>query len=232
MARHPTSSRRPKKDAASEQEDAFLAKVYGASTWAEQNSQMLILLGVVLAVLVGGAFYYVNYRANLTEQAILQLEQIQQGVMVGDQEAAKTQLRTYIGRFDGTPHANEARLLLASLHLEGNAPDEALGVLEDSDLGLGHPLGVQVAILEGKAMEAAGRLDEAEEIYLDVADRAELGFQVVGALADAARVREHSDDVEGAAELYERILEELDETDPQRGYYQMKAAEARVRAEG
>ena len=72
------------------------------------------------------------------------------------------------------------------------------------------------------AYEEAASWDQAEFVYLRVADEAELSFQVREALTDAARIRMARGDRAGAIELYDRILDDLEETDPSRGLYEMR----------
>ena len=231
--RHPTSARRPGKGKrGDEPDDVFVATVYEASTWAEKNRVALIVIAVVVVAAGFGLYSWLDYRERLNEQALVQLEQVQQTVSIGDTEQAKSELDQYLSRFESTPHAGEARLLLADLHLRSGEPQRAIEVLEASSLSLRDPLGVQVRTLLAKAHEAAGEYDAAVEIYLDVADAAELAFQRNEALADAARLRERQGQWAGAAELYEEILDGLEETDEDAGLYRMRLAEARAAAEG
>lgn len=229
--RHP-SSRRGGESKGHEPDDVFIARLVEFTTWAKANSQTLVLFGVVLAVIVGGVLYYVNFQRTLENQAVMQLEQLQQTVNAGEPAAARAELSQFLERFGGTPAAGEARLMLAELHIRDGRYDEAIQVLEASGIALGEPLGIQMETLRAKALEAAGRMEEAERTYLRVADAAELDFQRVGALADAARVRTAQEDHSGAAELYQRILDSLEETDPDRGLYEMRLAEARAAASG
>jgi len=74
---HRQNRKRPGKQT-SEAEDAFVAGVFQASTWAKQNTQTLVLMGIVLAVVLGGVVYWVDFQADRTQQAVVQLEQIQQ----------------------------------------------------------------------------------------------------------------------------------------------------------
>jgi len=93
------------------------------------------------------------------------------------------------------------------------------------------PLGLQVAVLLAKAHEERGRLEEAERLLLRVADRADLDFQVRDALDGAARLRVLEGNFIGAVELYQRILETIDEDAPERGIYEMRVGEFRLKAE-
>jgi predicted negative regulator of RcsB-dependent stress response len=229
--RHPSSKRRPDPRRGDEAEDVFVAKVFEASRWADKN-RVTLIAAIVLVVVGGfGIKSWMDYRERLHEQAVLQLEEIQQSIALGDPETAKAELSQYLSRFGSTPYAGEARLLLAELYLESDQAPQAVETLEASDIPPAEPMGVQIETLKAKAYEAAGRLDEAEGTFLRVADRAELQFQAVEALADAARIREAKGDWAGAIEIYERILEDLEESDADAGLYELRLAEARTAAE-
>ena len=209
-------------------EDAFVARVFELSTWAQKNSQMLILGGIVLALLVGGAIYYSSYRRDQDRQATTALESVQQVVAFGLPEEAEIRLNEFLQRFGDTRYATEAQLLLAQLHLRQARPDQAITVLQEADDS--GPLAVQRRLLLARAYEAAARLDDAEREYLAVADAAEMDFQQREALADAARIRSLQGNYSGAVEIYRRILEELDETHPDRGLFEMRLSEAEYAA--
>lgn len=229
--RHPTSSRRPNQKRRDEEaEDAFVATVYEASTWAQRNRLTVGVLIVVAVVAIVGLYSYMDYRTRLNEQAVVQLEQIQQTVSMGDGEQARADLSQFLSRFGGTPHAGEARLLLGEQYLRSDQPMEAVRVLDEAGISLRHPMGVQIETLKARAFEAAGDFGTAEEVYLEVANAAEMDFQRTGALGAAARLRETRGDWAGAAELYERILEGLERGDPQRGRFEMLLAEVEARA--
>lgn len=229
--RHPGSRRRPhQRD--DEAEDVFVAKVFELSTWARKNSQVLILFGVALGLVIAGVLYYVSYRSRLQAMAVQELESIQQSLSAGEQTDAKARLSQYIQRFSSTPHAAEARLVLAQLDLQDGQAGEAVQVLEASDVPVTDPLGPQVAVLLARAYEAQGQPQQAEELYLRVADRARLEFQKIDALQDAARIRMEQGNPQGAAELYQRVLDQLEPNDPDRGRTEMRLAEAKTAAEG
>lgn len=229
--RHPSSRRRPegkKKEA----EDVFVEKILEAADWAKSNTQTLILGLIVIAVVVAGVVYYTGYRTSLEDQAIAQLEQVQQAANFGEREAARTQLEQYVQRFEGTIYALEARLLLGQVLLEQDAAAAAIEALAPAVRAMDdEPIGIQAAFLMAAAYEEEGRLEEAERLYLRIADTAELGFQIREALADAARLRTDAGDYAGAADLYADALATLDEESPERRSWEMRVAEATARAE-
>lgn len=223
---HPSSRRTPK--APHEQDDAFVAGVIDFSEWARTHRQALTLIGVAAALLVAGGIYYVNFQRSLTIQAVNRLEEIHRTIAISAVEDAKAQLSTFLDSFQGTDQAREAVILLARLHLESGDAPVGISVLERADLGFRDPIGIQANSLLARAYEDQGRWPEAEDSYLEVADRAQFDFQVRAALDNAARTRRRQQDHLGAAELYERILETFEENDPGRDLYVLRLAEVRA----
>ena len=210
-----------------EEEDTFLAKILEITTWAKSNTEALVLSGVILALFVAGGFYYWNFTQDRDQSALTQLEVIHNTINLDAKEDAKALLRTFLDQFGASPHAREGVLLLARMNLETNAAPVAVSILEDEGLSLRTPLGLQAGFLLARAYEETGRWSDAEDTYLQIADRAPLEFQVREALDNAARTRMRQRDPAGAAELYERILETFEENDPGRGVFEMRLAEAR-----
>lgn len=219
-------------------DDAFLARLLALSKWAENNVQVMVVAGLVLALAVGAGIYYYNYQQGLRVQAAQELQQIQQTVGAGDTQAARSELSTFLDRYGDTPYGTEARILLAELHLRDDQPQEAIPVIEPATESLSEPLSLQAAFLLGTAYEQADRSSDAEELYLRIADAAELDFQAREALADAARIRAREGRYSDAAALYQRILDETYDSSPEgqasaadRREFQLRLAEMRAAAE-
>jgi predicted negative regulator of RcsB-dependent stress response len=225
--RHP-GARRTTRDSTHEADDVFIAKVLHVGKWAEAHQQLLTVLLVVVAIFVAGVLYYRNYRASLNVQAAQQLEVVYQTVSIQDTEGAINELTTFLERFSGTAYEGEARLLLGDLYLRAGRSEQAQAVLEPLGASPRGPVELQGASLLAAAYEQEGRAQEAEELYLAIADRSDLDFQVRNALAAAARIRGNRGDAEGAIQLYEQALEGLAEEAPERGLYEMRIAEIRA----
>ncbi len=229
MAKKPPSpSRKPGQS--HEPDDAFLARVLELSTWARERTQLLVAAGVAVLLLALGVVYYVNLQITQTREAEQELERLQQVVAMAEPEEGKQELRNYLTRFGDTRFAHEARLTLAELHLHEGETEEAIDVLEPSRGALRDPVGIQAVFLLGTALEEAGRWNDAEVLYLDLADQVELRFQRKDALEGAARSRVEQEDALGAAELYRQILAELEQDDPRRARYEMRVAELEATA--
>jgi tetratricopeptide (TPR) repeat protein len=222
---HPSARRKPQ--SAHEQDDAFVAGVIDFSEWGRQHRQMFTLLVIAAGILVAGGLYYLNFQRSLRIQAVNQLEQIHQTINLSAFEDAKAQLSSFLDSFDGTDQAREAVIILGRLHLEAGDAPVAISVLERADLGFRDAVGIQANSLLARAYENQGRWPEAEDTFLEVADRSEFDFEIRGALESAARVRRRQRDFGGAAELYERIIETYEQNDPARGMYELRLAEVR-----
>lgn len=210
-----------------EAEDAFIARVLDVSNWAQGNQQLLTVVGVVAAILVAGGFYFVSYRSQLNTEAAQRLEAIHQSISIADTEGAKIDLATFLSNFGGTVFEGEARMVLGELYLRSDDPQQALAVLEPIGSSPSTPVEFQAATLLASAYEQEERWADAEEVYLRIADRSDLSFQVRDAWAAAARIRAAQGDGAGAIELYEAALEALEENAAERGEFEMRIEEIR-----
>jgi len=224
--RHP-GSRRVHQERSNEPDDVFIARVLYLGKWAEAHQQALIVLGVVLAIVVYGLYAYGNSRERMQVQAGQQLEAVHQSISISDTEGAKDDLVVFLQNFSGTAYAAEARLLLGQLYLESGDSQQALAVLDALGSRPNEPIEFQAAALLGAAYEQEERWSEAEEVYLAIADRSDLDFQVRNALTAAARNRGGQGDASGAIELYERVLADLEVNAVDRGVYLMRIEELR-----
>lgn len=218
-------SRPPKPESPLDKEDAFVATTLEVSQWAQRN-RPVVTLGVVVLVLGIAAFvYYGRYSDTLHSNAANQLEQLQMRMAAGDPAELKADLGLYLERFSGTPFADEARLALAHVNAGVGEFEAAAEVLRPLAGDVEEPLGAQAAAMLAAISEDIGDLQVAEELYERLAGRARLGFQVREALSNAARLRREQGDAAGALALYDRLLGEMDEEDPDRGVVEMRRGE-------
>ena len=220
-------SKRRTSQSSHDADDSFVVGVLEVTNWARANQQLMTVGGVLLAILIAGAFYYMNFRSQMNERAAESLETIYQSISINDTEGAKIDLATFLDQFGSTAYEGEARLVLGELYLESGDPQQALAVLEPIGQRPGSPVALQSATLLAQAYEQEGRWEEAEDTYLSIADRSDLDFQVRDALVAAARIRSAQGDGEGAIELYEEVLEDLEENAPNRGQFEMRIEEIR-----
>jgi predicted negative regulator of RcsB-dependent stress response len=228
MPKHPTSARVPRPDP--EPDDKFIFAVERTAIWARENSRQLIIGGIVLAVLVLAAVYYLDSRRRVEAEAATRLAEVQQTVMTGNIPLATRDLQAYLATFGDTRAAREARILLADLLLAQDRPGEAIDALGRLPRNVDEPLGLAAAQILAAAYEAQGQYDDSIQTYERIARNARFDFQRREALADAGRVALDTGRPDLAADFYDRLVDTFEEGDPGRGYYEMWRAEARARA--
>lgn len=206
-------------------DDAFSARVLEFVAWTRRNSQVAIIGGIAIVLLIGGTIYYLNQRSQQFGEAATQLEMVQQVAMTSPVPEAVSELESYLVRFGGTPYGIEARLLLAELHLDDENPEAAIEALLETAPSYGNSLELQATSLLAAAYEEAERWDDAEQIYLELMERGEFTFQRREAGEGLARVLLAQGDSAAAAEAF-RDLIALEEPDsPLRTYFEMRLAE-------
>jgi tetratricopeptide (TPR) repeat protein len=139
-------------------------------------------------------------------------------------------IQTYLGRYDGTPAAAEARLLLAEVAIRAGQSQDAIAAVQPLADDLSDPLGTPAAFLLGAAQEAAQQHERAVDVYLRIAGSSPFAYQTQRALDHAARVRLEQDNPTAAVELYDRLLANIAFDSPDRQIYEMRRAEAQARA--
>jgi predicted negative regulator of RcsB-dependent stress response len=230
MAKHPTSSRVRREEQAPD--DAFVSFIQRSIIWAKENSRVLITAGVVVVALAAGLTWFLTQQQRTERMAASEFARVQQSVVSGNTQLAIRDLETYLATYGSTETADQARIILADLLIGQDRADEAVDVLGSLPDDVQAPFGLAAARIEAAALEALGQVDQAVDAYLRVADNARFDYQQREALADAARVRLQNGDAENAADLYQRIVDSLedDAAATGRGYYEMWLAEAQAQA--
>jgi predicted negative regulator of RcsB-dependent stress response len=226
MARRHSIAQR-QRVATGDDENTFLERTIELGGWAQQNRQALTIGAIVAGLAVVAAIYYWNFRKTQGDQAAIQLEQVEAAVAVGDSATSKRELASYIEKFGSTPYADEARVILGQMYLTANQADDAVKALQPAS-DPSEPLGRQAAVLLAKSYEQQGKADDAEKLLLSVADKSNLDFEKRDALEEAARIRQHRGNLAGAAELYQKILDGMKETEPGRSVYEMRLEEIKA----
>ena len=224
MTRHPTARRVHRQDSAPD--DVFVARVLETSAWAKQNSRMLIIGGIVAAVVIVGLLYFVTSRRANEAQAATQLTQVRAVAMSGNHPLAIRELEQFLGRFDGTAAADEARLMLAQSYLQTGQAQQARETVAPLARNLDSGLGINAALLLAATYEAAQEPHRAEEVFLNIAEEARFLFQRQDALDNAARIRLQRGEPAGAVELYRRLLEMTPQSNTERPIFELRLGEA------
>ena len=228
MARHPTAHRVHREQVAPD--DVFLEGALKTSAFVQENRRLLISAVITVVVLGMLLFVWRNNTRRLSELAATEVLTVRQTAQSGNPALTIRDSEAFLDRFESTPSAVEAKLLLGQAYLESNQAQPAIDAVSDLAGDLSTPSGVSAAMLTAAAHESAARFDEAERILLRVADRAEFVYQKTAALDNAARIRLERGQPAGAAELYDRILTLLPADSQDRPIFEMRRAEARAAA--
>jgi predicted negative regulator of RcsB-dependent stress response len=230
MAAQPAASRK-KPTAQAGSDDLFAARAIEFTDWARANIRLIVGVVVALALIVGGLIYYRMYRAAREERAAVEFANVEQTAASGNMALATRDLAAYVRRYEGTSYGDEAALALAQLYLGQDSAAKAVEVLRGATERIDDSVvGPQAALLLAAAQQAAGQDTAAVQTYLAVADEAEMEMYQVQGLQNAAILRSDRGDFAGAAELYRRLVDMLDEGSVDRQLYEMRLAEAEARA--
>lgn len=196
-----------------EDADAFLAAVLRAIEWIQENTRTVVIGAVVVVAAVAAVVYYQNYREDVRQQAASQLQQLQtrlQGRTSPDSLARTVQ--GFIDRFGDTRYGDEARLLMARIHLTNESWKQAVSVLEPvvSSYPANVPMGYAARKLQAAGQEAAGNTEQALRLYADLARNAQFPFQRNEAAADRARLLAETGRLSEAETIYARLASEAD----------------------
>lgn len=220
---------RPRRPHQSEPDDVVLARALHFAEWVKRNTVLVVSVAAVLVVLVGGFVWYRMDQSRRMEEAAIAFLPVEQAVMSGEEATSVMELQSFIQRHGDTPYGDEARVLLAQVHLRGGRSAEAIETAQPVAARLGtSPVGAQAALLVGAAQEAAGQTDAAIESYLSVGREAELRFRRSEGLEGAALLMESSGDLARAADTYRELIE-LNENEAVESVYQMRLAEIEAR---
>lgn len=232
MASPSVASSRTRTTTSVTDDDVVMVRALQLSTWARRNARVVMGIAAVALLAVAAYLFYGYQKRQSEERASIAFARVEQTALSGNATLAQRDLQDFVRRFDGTIQADQARLLLAKVHLDAGKAREAVTVLEAVDQGPGTPVGAQAAMLLGAAQNQAGNRQAAIQSYLAVADAAELDYEKESALSEAAILRQEGGDFAGAAELYRRLRDMVEEDSFERTLYEMRLAEVEGRALG
>jgi len=211
-------------------DDAAALRAAELAQWARRNAKVVLTVAGIVAVLAIGYVYYRMDRARRADAAAEKYLALSQNPTVAT-AAGAAQVEQFIKSYDGSVQADEARMLLAEIRMNSGQPKEAVKALLPLADGDG-PLASQGAMMLGSAQAQAGDRAAAIRAYEKAAEAAELPFQRVEALGQAALMHEQNGDFKGAAAIYTRLLADAEEGSPQATVLQMRLTEAQARAGG
>ena len=157
--------------------------------WASANRKMLVVGGIALAAIAGGAWIYgrsVELKAENAERTLVIAEQT---MAQGNIPAAQAELEKVVARYPKTAAGVEASMMLAQLHYQQAEYQKGIDLLKRSaGQGAAKPREAAIRGLAGDGHAELGEFAEAAASYAAAADAAEfeldeLGFRVKAAYA-------------------------------------------------
>ena len=131
--------------------------------WVQDHSRQLLIGAVAIAALAGGFALYDRNKASEALRAEQALSTAERSVYSGNLPLAQSDLRKVLERYDGTPAAERASLLMAQvLYDQGKFND---GIKQLQGLTGSDALGASAEGLIATGYEAQGKFKEAAEHY-------------------------------------------------------------------
>lgn len=186
--------------------------------WVQDHSRQLLIGAVAIAALAGGFALYDRNKAAEAQSAEAALGKAEQSVFSGNLPLAQSDLKKVVDRYDGTPAADRARLLMAQvLYGQGKYAD---GIKQLEGLTGSKTMGASAEGLIATGYESQGKFKEAAEHYAKAADAATFATDKANFKASEARAYTSAGDSAAARKLWTELAD--DPTGP-------VAGEARVR---
>jgi predicted negative regulator of RcsB-dependent stress response len=131
-------------------------------TWWRENWRW-ILGGIVLGIaLLFGWFRWQDYRSSRAVAAAKHYDQVKAAVDARDADKATKLLGELSSEFDKSPYAQEARLLVAKMHVEATKYDAALPLLREvADKSADKELANVARLRAARVLIQQGKHDEA-----------------------------------------------------------------------
>jgi predicted negative regulator of RcsB-dependent stress response len=209
-------------------DDAMALRAAALATWAKRNARMIIAISAVTLVVLGGLLVWKYTQAQRRAAAAEALMALRANPVVGTGAGARA-LEGFIGNYDGTTEADEARLMLAESRMNFGKPQEAVADLT-ALANSGSPLAAQAAMLLGSAHAQAGDRPAAIRAYQQAADKARLRYQRLEALGQVALQQELAGNYAAAAEAYRKVLADSEPNSQQASVVEMRITEAMAKA--
>lgn len=211
-------------------EDALAVRAAELSAWARRNVRMIIGIAAVALVVVGGLVVWKYTQGQ--KRAVAGERLLAMSANPALPTAAGTrELETFVRQYDGTPEADEARLMLAQSLLDQRQPARAVPHLRQVANSRSR-LASQAAMMLGSTHAQAGDRPNAIRAYQQAADKASMKYQRFEALGQAALQHEQGGDYKAAADIYRGLLADSEKGSQQATVIEMRLTEALAKSGG
>ncbi|HEX2206299.1 MAG TPA: tetratricopeptide repeat protein [Longimicrobium sp.] len=211
-------------------EDAMALRAAELAQWARRNARMIIGIAAVALVVVGGLVVWKYSQAQKRAAAGERLLAMSANPALLT-SAGTRELETFIRQYDGTPEANEARLMLAQSLLDQRQPARAIPHLQKVANGRSQ-LAAQASMMLGSTYAQSGDRARAITAYQQAADKAGMKYQKFEALGQAAVQHEAAGNHKAAADIYRALLADSEQGSQQASIIEMRLTEALAKGGG
>ena len=190
--------------------------------WIKRRKRVLITSAMAVAVIGVGAWFTYSTKQRKERFGAIALADARIAAGAGNLALAASDLSRLVNSFAGSNAAQEAAILLGQIRLLAGQPAAAVTELRNFIAqGPSSQFEASAHALLATALEQANNPAQAAQSYLTAASAAWYDFLRAQYLNDAARTFALAGDTAQAATIYERVIDELGETD--------MAMEARIR---
>jgi predicted negative regulator of RcsB-dependent stress response len=137
------------------------------SDWFQLHSRQVSWAVIGLVAVVGAGWFYVRSQALKSERAQRAYSSAQQSIASGNLPLAESDLRKMITRYEGTPAAMQAELVLAQLLYEEGKYADGIAALQKAvpKLGASKDFGSSAHLLLASGLEQTRKFAEAAVEY-------------------------------------------------------------------
>lgn len=186
--------------------------------WVQDHWRPILIGAVVIAAIAGLFALYERSQAQKAQRGDRALLEAQRSALSGNLPLAQSDLQKVVVRYDGTPAAERASIVLAQVLFDQGKYAEGIKTL--TPLTGSSLVGPSAEALIAAGLEAENKFKEAGEHYLKAASAATFDLDKANFKASAARAYGQAGDAATAKKLWTELA--ADEDGP-------AAGEARVR---
>src|SRR5687768_5935083 len=190
--------------------------------WLQANGRAVAIGAVAIAAVGAFVFVYQRYTASTRREAEQAYVAAQGGTAAAAPAEREKALDNVIARYDGTPAATQAAMLLAQQRFERGAYQEGIATLQrvEGDGASAQEFGAAIDALIAGGLEGRGDFRGAAAKYREAAEVARFEADRDAYLADAARALARAGETAEATRIWTQLSDRPNST---------VAAEARVR---
>ena len=173
--------------------------------WLQTHTRIIVAAVIIVAAITLGAWLFARSREVRLQSAARSLLAAQQAVAAGNPALAQSDLERVVVRYDGTPAARQAVVLLAQIHYDKGEYQKGMARLSALAESQDQSLAATVQNLLGAGQEQMGKYGEAARHYERAAAEARFDTERENYLASAARAYAQAGNVAEAKRIWTKL---------------------------